>query len=132
MFSAIVDFIQSKTRGEWERSVIEQVTSFRIWLQENGELAFVAGAFGCFLIVVFIKLVSVLAALGIIIAFVFYSIARPDADTEGAEAASSQISASEEGSEDGVDGVRATSAALKNQNGAVPDPGDQLGSGESS
>ena len=74
----LVQEIRKKNREQWRETLWEKVTNSRIWIQENGELAFLAAIILGVLMATFFKVFAFLAAIAIITGFGIYLIARPE------------------------------------------------------
>ena len=65
--------INSRTRDEWRSFILEKWTDLRIWVQENGESAFLVAMFlGMFLVIAFKFFVALILALCAVAALVWY------------------------------------------------------------
>ena len=72
----VLSSIRSRSREAWVRVWLEAWTNLRIWIQENGELAFVLAFVGGVFVCLAFKLVFVLAlaAAGVLAAVWFYAL----------------------------------------------------------
>ncbi len=82
---------------------MDNLNQTRIWLQENGELAFLAGMLLCFLLVTFIKFFSGLIALTVLTAITVYQIALPESEMDSRDSASGENGSVHEHSESSSD-----------------------------
>jgi predicted PurR-regulated permease PerM len=73
---------KSRTRTGWKALVRDSYTEMRIWLQENGEKAFVIGLMVGFALIVFFKLFAFLFALGIILGVLVWELATDSHECE--------------------------------------------------
>ncbi len=76
----LVEELRKKPRDEWHRYGRDKWANTRIWIQENGEAAFVLGLVLGLMLVVFNKLFILLVALAVILGGVLYMIAPETAD----------------------------------------------------
>lgn len=78
MFDRLIAAIRVKSREEWLRMLREKWMSFRIWIQEHGELAALVGLiFGAAVILAF-SLVVWVAIICLLAGFVIWSVALPE------------------------------------------------------
>lgn len=70
MLDRFIHFIRSKSREEWLQLIRERWNNLRIWIQEHGELAAVAGFLLGIVIVLFFKVVVFVA----VVVFIFLSL----------------------------------------------------------
>ncbi len=79
----IVESIRSRSREAWSELAKENYTAIRIWCQEHGEQALLAGiGFGVVLVVAFKLVVTILILLGLIGAAIYLiSLSQADLNT---------------------------------------------------
>jgi hypothetical protein len=72
-----IDHIKKRSREEWYELLKQSWVSLRIWIQEHGELGFIAAFVGGIIFVLFFKLFFSLLVLFGLVCFVIWSIADP-------------------------------------------------------
>lgn len=74
----IIDQIKKKSREQWLKDFQGRLTSFRLLIQERGELFFVLGALLGIFFVFFYKLVVFILVIGVLIGFGIWFTAPPE------------------------------------------------------
>ena len=74
----VVEEIRKKSRESWTALLTDRWSNVRVWIQENGELAFLLGLSLGFLVVFFFELVVGLCAISFIIGFSVYQLSYPE------------------------------------------------------
>ncbi|RMG44404.1 MAG: hypothetical protein D6719_01940 [Candidatus Dadabacteria bacterium] len=75
-----IETIKTRTKEEWQNLLKSGWTDFRIWVQENGEMAAVLGLIGGVLLVLAFKLIAAICALSVLAAFIIWQIAPSEKD----------------------------------------------------
>ena len=75
----LVTSIRRRSREQWENQFMEAVTDLRIWVQENGEKAFIGGIVGGMFVILAFKLTMLLLVLGVLVVLGVWFIAEPGA-----------------------------------------------------
>ena len=116
----VVEEIRKKSREDWLKLCHSKVVNGRIWIQENGEAAFVLGLALGFLIVFFHKFVIFLVAVAVIVGSLGYQMSLPAAELERRKGESPDSSFS------GVDEPATSVSSVKGNgsNGLAVDPNE--------
>ena len=80
IFSRPIEFLRKRSREEWQQIFVEQWTDARIWIQENGEKAAIVALAVGIALVLFYKIVLIIAAIGVAVGCAGWNIALPAID----------------------------------------------------
>ena len=87
----IVDKIRSRSREEWSELVKSKWIDLRIFVQENGELGFIAAFVLGIVFILFFKLVITVLILCFLAGFLVWNIAEPRKEQPGTEPAAPKM-----------------------------------------
>ena len=104
----ILDEIKKTPKSEWPKLAKDRLTRARIWIQENGEAAFVVGLILGFLLVAFYKVFIALIAIATIVGCSLYLLSSEGdevsamSDTVNGQISPEPEEAASEGSEEDI------------------------------
>jgi len=76
----IVQEIRKKSRERWRETLWEKTTDLRIWIQENGEVAFLVAIVLGICLASFFKFFAFVVAIAVIVAFGIYLVSMPESE----------------------------------------------------
>jgi len=81
----IVQEIRKKSREKWRETLWEKTTDLRIWIQENGEVAFLIAIVLGICLASFFKLFAFVVAIAVIVAFGIYLVSMPESELSASQ-----------------------------------------------